>query len=108
MFLNISWAYFSFGSFFDFFSRIYDTPIDIERYDITYNSAFGQVPVAHNYHNGYGLLVFENNDEALYDGLKKIIECPKILEELKNNIINTDYGNVHEIKAFDKLVRDLM
>ncbi len=38
-----------------------DTPIDIERYDITYNSAFGQVPVAYNYHNGDGLLVFENN-----------------------------------------------
>ena len=35
-------------------------------------------------------------------------EAVTIREELKNNIINTDYGNVHEIKAFDKLIQDLM
>ena len=28
--------------------------------------------------------------------------------KLKNNIINTDYGNVHEIKVFDKLIQKLM
>ena len=47
-----------------------DTPI--KGYDITYNPVFGQVPVAHNYQNGNGLLVFENNvyflgDEAFSD-----------------------------------------
>ena len=48
------------------------------------------------------------DDEALYEGLKKVIECPEILKKLKNNIMNSDYGNVHEIKAFDELVRDLI
>jgi glycosyltransferase involved in cell wall biosynthesis len=82
---------------------------------ITESFIMGVVPVVTEYtsaheqiKDGVDGLVFENNDEALYDGLKKIIECPKILEELKNNIINTDYGNVHEIKAFDELVRDLI
>jgi glycosyltransferase involved in cell wall biosynthesis len=67
-----------------------------------YTSAHEQIK------DGVDGLVFENNDEALYEGLKKVVECPEILEELKNNIINTDYGNVHEIKVFDKLIQDLM
>ena len=82
---------------------------------ITESFIMGVVPVVTEYtsaheqiKDGVDGLVFENNDEALYNGLKKIIEYPKILEELKNNIINTDYGNVHEIKAFDKLIRDLI
>ena len=82
---------------------------------ITESFIMGVVPVVTEYtsaheqiKDGVDGLVFENNDEDLYDGLKKVINCPEILEELNNNIVNTDYGNKHEIKVFDELIRDLM
>ena len=82
---------------------------------ITESFIMGVVPVVTEYtsaheqiRHGVDGLVFENNDEALYEGLKSVIENPKILEELKNNITNTDYGNEKEIEVFDKLIKELM
>ena len=69
-----------------------DTPIDVERYDITYNSitynsAFGQVPVAHNYHNGDGLLVFENN--VTFIGEKTFEHCYSLISAtIPNSVIS--------------------
>ena len=82
---------------------------------ITESFIMGVVPVVTEYtsaheqiRDGVDGLVFSNNDEALYEGLKKVIENPKLLDELRNNIINTDYGNEKEIAIFDKLAKDLM
>lgn len=82
---------------------------------ITESFIMGVVPVVTKYtsaheqiQDGVDGLVFENNDEALYQGLKKVIENPKILDELKKNIILTDYGNEKEIAVFDRLAEKLM
>ena len=82
---------------------------------ITESFIMGVVPVVTEYtsaheqiKDGTDGLVFANNDEALYEGLKKVIENSNILDELRNNIINTDYGNEKEIKVFDKLVEKLI
>ena len=58
--------------------------------------------------DGFDGLVFDNNDEALYAGLKNVITNPHMLDEMRNNILNTDYGNEKEIAVFDALVDKLM
>jgi glycosyltransferase involved in cell wall biosynthesis len=75
----------------------------------------GLVPVVTEYtsareqiEDGVDGLVFDNNEEALYEGLKKVINNPKIIEELKENVVKSDYGNEKEISEFDKLAEKLM
>ena len=82
---------------------------------VTESFIMGAVPVVTEYtsahvqiRNGVDGLVFENNDEALYEGLKKLIEKPDVLDTLRNNIVNTDYGNEKEIEIFDKMAQELM
>ena len=82
---------------------------------ITESFIMGLVPVVTEYtsareqiKDGVDGLVFDNNEEALYEGLKKVVTNPKIIEELKNNVIKTDYGNEKEIAEFDKLADKLM
>ena len=82
---------------------------------VTESFIMGVVPVVTEYtsaheqiRNGVDGLVFENNDEALYKGLKKLIEKPDILDTLRTNIVNTDYGNEKEIEIFDKMAQELM
>ena len=75
----------------------------------------GLVPVVTEYtsakeqirHNVDGL-VFDNNTEALYQGLKALLENPEILDTLRENVKSTDYGNEKEISAFDTLVDELI
>ena len=59
-----------------------------------YTSAKGQIK------NGVDGIILENNDEAIYEGLKKIILNPQILDELRSNLKNGKYGNEDEIKLF--------
>lgn len=82
---------------------------------ITESFIMGLVPVVTEYtsaheqiRDNYDGLVFENNEEALYEGLKRVLEHPQILEELKQNIRSTDYGNEKEIAVFDKIAKELM
>ena len=82
---------------------------------ITESFIMGVVPVVTAYTSAYeqirtGVdgLVFENDDEALYQGLKKIIKNPEILDKMRNNIIKNDYGNEKEIAVFDRLAEELM
>ena len=82
---------------------------------ITESFIMGLVPVVTEYtsakeqiRNGVDGLVFDNNDEALYEGLKNLLENPQILDRLKINVDNTDYGNEKEIAVFDKLIEELM
>ena len=53
--------------------------------------------------NNYGFIV-ENNDEELYNGILKIIDNKKILNEKKNNLKNYNY----DIKNIIKQIEDLL
>ena len=82
---------------------------------VTESFIMGVVPVVTEYtsareqiKDGVDGLVFDNNEEALYEGLKKLITNPEIIDKLKTNIVNTDYGNEKEIKEFDNLIKKLM
>ena len=81
---------------------------------ITESFIMGVVPVVTEYtsareqiNDGVDGLVFDNNEEALYQGLKKVVTNPEILDELKQDILSKDYGNEKEIVAFDKLLETL-
>ena len=82
---------------------------------ITESFIMGLVPVVTEYTSareqiadGVDGLVFDNNEEALYEGLKKVITNPKIIQELKSNVVKSDYGNEKDISEFDKLADKLM
>ena len=82
---------------------------------ITESFIMGLVPVVTEYtsakeqiRNGIDGLVFDNNDQALYEGLKKLLENPQVIDELKKNVDETDYGNEKEIVIFDKLIEEIM
>ena len=82
---------------------------------VTEGFIMGLVPVVTEYtsaneqiRNGVDGLVFDNNDEALYEGLKKLLENPQIIDELKKNVANTDYGNEKEIQIFDEMIEEIM
>ena len=82
---------------------------------ITESFIMGLVPVVTEYtsareqiKDGVDGLVFDNNEEALYEGLKKVIENPRIINELTENVLRTEYGNEKEIAEFDKLIDRLM
>ena len=82
---------------------------------VTEGFIMGLVPVVTEYtsakeqiRNGVDGLVFDNNDEALYCGLKRLLENPGIINELKKNVTATDYGNEKEIRVFDKLIEEII
>ncbi len=82
---------------------------------VTESFIMGLVPVVTEYtsaheqiKDGVDGLVFLNNEEALYEGLKKVLQTPEIIEKLKENVVKEDYGNEKEIKVFDDLVEKLM
>lgn len=81
---------------------------------ITEGFIMGLVPVVTEYtsaheqiRDGVDGLVFDNNEEALYQGLKKLLESPEIIEKLKKHVLETDYGNEKEIVAFDKMIKNI-
>lgn len=63
-----------------------------------YSSAREQV------RDGIDGIIVENSEDGIYEGLKRIIEHPEIIPELKKNVINTDYSNVEEIKKVEQLL----
>ena len=82
---------------------------------ITEGFIMGLVPLVTEYtsareqiKDGYDGLVFDNNDEALYEGLKKVLSNPHMLKELKQNVMNNDYGNQREIAIFDHMIEKLI
>lgn len=81
---------------------------------ITESFIMGLVPVVTAYtsareqiRDGADGMVLENNEEALYLGLKRILENPEIIEPLRQTVQKTEYGNESEIAAFDNLVKQL-
>lgn len=63
-----------------------------------YSSAREQV------RDGVDGIIVDNSTEGIYEGLKRIIENPEIIPQLKKNVINTDYSNVEEIKKVERLL----
>ena len=57
--------------------------------------------------SGVDGLVFDNDDEALYLGLKKLLQNPEVLNRLKETVSETDYGNEYEISRFYDLADKL-
>lgn len=81
---------------------------------ITESFMMGLVPLVLEYtsakeqiRHGVDGLVFDNNDEALYQGLKMVLESPGILDGLRQAIAETNYGNEKEIAVFDELIEQL-
>ena len=82
---------------------------------VTEGFIMGLVPIVARYtsageqiQNGVDGLIFENNDEALYQGLKTVLEDPKALDRMREYIKKHDYGNEKEIEKFDKLAEGLL
>lgn len=82
---------------------------------VTEGYIMGLVPVVTRYtsadeqiKSGYDGLVFDNNEEALYKGLKELLGNREIISRMKENVINNDYGNEFEIKRFYELVDKLL
>ena len=82
---------------------------------VTEGFIMGLVPIVARYtsageqiQNGVDGLIFENNDEALYQGLKNVLEDPKALDRMREYIKKHDYGNEKEIEKFDKLAEGLL
>ena len=63
-----------------------------------YSSAREQV------RDGIDGIIVENSEQGIYDGLLKIIDHPEIIEELKKNVLATDYSNVEEMKKVEALI----
>lgn len=63
-----------------------------------YSSAREQV------RDGVDGIIVENSEQGINDGLLRIIENPEIIEELKKNVIATDYSNVEEMKKVEALI----
>ena len=82
---------------------------------VTEGFIMGLVPVVTRYtsadeqiRTGVDGLVFDNNEEALYIGLKKLLQNPEVIKELKKTVNNTDYGNESEIGRFYELIDELL
>ena len=81
---------------------------------VTEGFIMGLVPLVTRYtsageqiQNGVDGIIVENEEEALYQGMKTVIESPGLLDSLRTYIRDHDYGNQWEIEKFDKLVEGL-
>ena len=82
---------------------------------VTEGYIMGLVPVVTEYtsaheqiDNGVDGLVFDNTEEALYQGLKKLLADVSVLDAMKNHINSRDYGNQAEIERFYAMTDQLM
>jgi glycosyltransferase involved in cell wall biosynthesis len=49
-------------------------------------------------------IIVDNTEEAIYQGLKNMLEHPKIISELKANLCIQDYSNISEMEKVNKLL----
>ena len=63
-----------------------------------YSSAREQV------RDGVDGIIVENSEQGIYSGLLKVIEHSEIIDELKQNVMNTDYSNVDEMEKINRLI----
>ena len=81
---------------------------------VTEGFIMGLVPLVTRYtsageqiQNGVDGIIVENEEEALYRGLKSVIQRPGLLDGPRAYIRGRDYGNQWEIEKFDDLVEGL-
>ncbi len=81
---------------------------------VTESLMMGLVPLVTAYtsareqiRNGIDGLVFDNHTEALYQGLKTVLEQPEILGRLRQAALQADYGNEADIAIFDAMIQNL-
>ena len=74
----------------------------------------GLVPIVTRYtsaseqiSNGVDGLIFENDDEALTEGLRSVLADPSQLSPMRKYIKCHDYGNERDICEFDKIMENL-
>lgn len=82
---------------------------------VTESLILGTVPIVTNYTSAkeqiksqFDGLIFENDEEALYEGLKRVLQKPDMLKEMKENILKNHYGNEKEISLFEKMLEEIM
>ena len=63
-----------------------------------YSSAREQV------RDGIDGIIVENSEDGIYEGLRKIIEHPELISELKVSISSKDYSNIDEIAKVEELI----
>lgn len=63
-----------------------------------YSSAREQV------RDGVDGLIVDNSEQGIYEGLLRIIEHPEIIEDLKKNVLQTDYSNIEEMEKIEALI----
>ncbi|HIX65556.1 MAG TPA: glycosyltransferase [Candidatus Anaerotruncus excrementipullorum] len=67
-----------------------------------YTSAFGQIE------DGVDGFIFENNDEALYQGLRELLLHPEKLAAARRAVQARSYTNEQEIARFHRIVRQVL
>jgi len=60
----------------------------------------------HEVLNEKNSVILNNSDESLYLGLKNVIENPKKVLELKNNVLSYNYDNNDSIEKLEKLFKE--
>lgn len=64
-----------------------------------YTSAIEQVK-----NNEDGIIV-ANNDEGIYEGIKKVLDNPRLIEQYKNNLLKKEFGNDKQINKFYSIIQ---
>lgn len=82
---------------------------------VTEGFIMGLVPIVTRYtsageqiQDGTDGLIFENDEESLYRGLKAVLEHPEIIDKMRVYINSHDYGNAQEIEKFYTLTEGLL
>lgn len=80
---------------------------------VTEAQMLGLVPIVTKYssaseqiNDGIDGIILENNEEAIYQGLKEILRNHTVLKKMKNTIIKNDYSNINEIKKIYDLFEE--
>lgn len=55
--------------------------------------------------SGVNGLVVDNDDQALYEGLKKLLQDREYLKQLQTGVLTISYGNTEQIQKFYEIVR---
>ena len=81
---------------------------------VTEAQILGLVPVVTHYtsapeqiENEVDGVIFDNTDEALYQGLKELLLNPERLEPLRNTLRQRSYTNEPDILRFDDIIAAL-
>lgn len=100
------YPYFKYFDIFALPSRFEGKPMAI-----TEAQMFGLVPVVTEYasaneqiENEKTGIVVENNDEAIYNGIKKVLDNPQLLERIRKNLKETNFSNEEVIEDIYRIL----